>query len=67
MVRRWIMVCATCPHWSRGQGHRHLREQGLGVSLRQVRQAMKQSGWSTLRQELNCHYQMTVYRWVGDR
>jgi transposase-like protein len=56
VVRRVVMVCATCPHWSQERVHKHLREQGLGVSLRQVRQAMEQSGWSTLRQELNRRY-----------
>lgn len=36
-----------------------LQEQGLEVSRRQVRQAMEQSGWSTLRQELNRRYHWT--------
>jgi transposase-like protein len=59
VVRRVVTVCATCPHWSQEQVYRHLREQGLGVSLRQVRQAMEQSGWSTLCQELNRRYRWT--------
>jgi transposase-like protein len=60
VVRRVVRVCATCPHWSQEQVYRHLRKQGLGVSLRQVRQAMEQSGWSTLRQELNRRYHWTA-------
>jgi len=56
VVRRVVSVCATCPHWSQEQVYGHLQEQGLGVSRRQVRQAMEQSGWSTLRQELRCRY-----------
>jgi hypothetical protein len=59
VVRRVVMACATCPHWSQERVHKHLREQGLGVSLRQVRQAMEQSGWSTLRQELVRRYHWT--------
>jgi len=59
VVRRVVTVCATCPHWSQEQVYRHLREQGLGVSRRQVRQAMEQSGWSTLRRELNRRYHWT--------
>ena len=59
VVRRVVTVCATCPHWSREKVHSHLREQGLAVSLRQVRQAMEQSGWSTLRQELVRRYHWT--------
>jgi len=57
VVQRVVTVCATFPHWSREQVHRHLQEQGLAVSERQVRQAMEQSGWSTLRQELARRYQ----------
>ena len=59
VVRRVVTVCATCPHWSQEKVHKHLREQGLGVSRRQVRQAMEQSGWSTLRQELERRYHWT--------
>ena len=59
VVRRVVTVCATCPHWSQEKVYRHLREQGLGVSQRQVRQAMEQSGWSTLREELHRRYHWT--------
>jgi transposase-like protein len=57
VVRRIVTVCATFPHWSQEQVYRHLQAQGLAVSQRQVRQAMEQSGWSTLRQELARRYQ----------
>jgi transposase-like protein len=59
VVRRVVEVCATCPHWSHEQVFRHLRGQGLGVSRRQVRQAMEQSGWSTLRGELKRRFHWT--------
>jgi transposase-like protein len=39
--------------------YRHLRGQGVALSQRQVRQAMEQSGWSTLRQELKWRYHWT--------
>jgi transposase-like protein len=40
--------------------YRYVRQQGLAVSQRQVRQAMEQSGWSTLRQELLRRYDWTA-------
>jgi hypothetical protein len=60
VVRRIVTVCATFPDWSQEQIYRHLQAQGLAVSQRQVRQAMEQSGWSTLRQELARRYQWTA-------
>jgi len=39
---------------------RHLREQGVAVSERQVRQAAEQSGLSRLRAELVKRYHMTA-------
>ena len=59
IVQRVVTACATFPHWSQEQVHAHLREQGLAVTQRQVRQAMVQSGWSTLRQELRRRYHWT--------
>jgi len=59
VVHRVVTVCATCPHWSQEQVYNHLREQGLEVSLPQVRQAMKESGWATLRQGLKRRYHWT--------
>jgi transposase-like protein len=59
VVHRVVTVCATFPHWSQEQVYTHLREQGLAVSWRQMWQAMKQSGWSTLRHELRRRYHWT--------
>jgi transposase-like protein len=59
LVQRIATLCATFPHWSQGQVYAYLQEQGVQVSRRQVRQAMAQSGWSTLRQELVRRYHWT--------
>jgi transposase-like protein len=59
VVRRVVTVCATFPHWSHERLYDYLRQQGLRVSQRQLRQAMEQSGWSTLRQELARRYHWT--------
>jgi len=59
LVRRVTMVCGTFPQWSQEKVYRHLRGQGVALSQRQVRQAMEQSGWSTLRQELQRRYHCT--------
>jgi len=59
LVRRVATVCATFAHWSQEQVYRYLQSQGVAISQRQVRQAMEQSGWSTLRQELVRRYHWT--------
>jgi transposase-like protein len=59
VVQRIVTVCATFPQWGQEQVYRYLHQQGLSVSQRQVRQAMEQSGWSTLRRELLRHYNLT--------
>jgi len=59
VVRRVVQVCATFPHWSQRRVYEHVRHQGLLVSKRQVRQAIQESGWSTLRQELSRRYHWT--------
>ena len=59
LVRRIATLCATFPHWGQEQVYRYLQEQGVQVSQRQVRQAIEQSGWSTLRQELLRRYHWT--------
>jgi transposase-like protein/DNA-directed RNA polymerase subunit N (RpoN/RPB10) len=56
LVHRVTTVCGTFPQWSQEKVYRHLRGQGVALSQRQVRQAMEQSGWSTLRQELKRRY-----------
>jgi DNA-directed RNA polymerase subunit RPC12/RpoP len=52
-------VCATFPWWCQEEVYEHLQKQGVALSRRQVRQAMEQSGWSTLRQELRQRYRWT--------
>jgi transposase-like protein len=59
LVRRVTTVCATFAHWSQEQVYRYLQSQGVAISQRQVRQAIEQSGWSTLRQELVRRYHWT--------
>jgi hypothetical protein len=57
---RIMEVFATFPWWGVEQVYQHLREQGVVVSQRQVRQAAEQSGWSQLRQELLKRYHLTA-------
>jgi transposase-like protein len=59
LVRRVTTVCGTFPQWSQEKVYHHLRAQGVALSQRQVRQAMEQSGWATLRQELKRRYHWT--------
>jgi len=56
LIRRIVTVCATFPHWSQEEVWHYLHSQNVAVSQRQVRQAMEQSGWSSLRQELTRRY-----------
>jgi transposase-like protein len=58
-VRRVARACATFPHWGQEQVYGYLQGQGVALNQRQVRQAMEQSGWSTLRQELLRRYHWT--------
>jgi len=59
LIRRVAKVCATFPWWGQDEVYEHLQSQGVALSRRQVRQAMEQSGWSTLRQELGQRYRWT--------
>jgi transposase-like protein len=61
LVRRVVTVCATFPQWSQERVYRYLQSQGVALSQRQVRQAVEQSGWSTLRQAL-----LRRYHWTGE-
>ncbi|MFN2166465.1 MAG: hypothetical protein ACK2U9_09400, partial [Anaerolineae bacterium] len=61
VVRRIVTVCATFPQWSQEQVYRYVHRQGLAVSHRQVRQAIEQSGWSTLRQVLLQRYDLASH------
>jgi hypothetical protein len=59
VVQRVVTACATYPHWNRAEVYGYLQDQGVRISYRQLRQAMEQSGWSTLRQELRRRYHWT--------
>jgi len=59
LVGRVAKVCATFPWWCQDEVYEHLQDQGVALSRRQVRQAMEQSGWSTLRQELRQRFRWT--------
>jgi transposase-like protein len=59
LVRRVATVCATFPHRSQDEIYEYLQGQNVTLSHRQVRQAMEQSGWSTLRQGLRQHFHWT--------
>ncbi len=56
--RRVIAAWVQFPQWSAGQLHKHLRAQGYGVTLAQVKQIGQESGWTILRQELVRVYQI---------
>lgn len=60
LMARIVAVFATFPWWGMDKVYHHLREQGVEVSERQVRQAAEQSGWSQLRQELVKRYHLTA-------
>jgi transposase-like protein len=64
LIRRMATVWATFPHWGPEQVSRYLQEGGVAVTQRQVRQAMAQSGWSVLRQELQRRYHWTPERFT---
>jgi hypothetical protein len=59
LVSRIVEVCATFPWWDGAEVRQHLRAQGVQVSLAQVEQAMRQSGWRQLRQMLFERYDLT--------
>jgi transposase-like protein len=60
LVERIVAVFVTFPWWGVEKVYHYLREQGVAVSGRQVRQAAEQSGWSPLRQELRKRYHLTA-------
>ncbi|MBU0494709.1 MAG: transposase [Chloroflexi bacterium] len=57
---RVVTVCAAFPWWGVQRVYHYLQKQGVPVSERQVRQAVEQSGWTALRQELGRRYQVTA-------
>jgi transposase-like protein len=55
-----IQVCAAFPWWGLGQVHNYLTQQGRPISYKQVRQAVQESGWGQLRQELQRRYHLSA-------
>jgi hypothetical protein len=60
LMARIVAAFATFPWWGVEKVYRHLRQQGVEVTERQVRQAAEQSGWSQLRQALVKRYRLTA-------
>ncbi|MBU1746262.1 MAG: hypothetical protein KKA73_01105, partial [Chloroflexi bacterium] len=60
LMARIVAVFVTFPWWGVDKVYRHLRQQEVGVTERQVRQAAEQSGWSQLRQALVRRYHLTA-------
>jgi hypothetical protein len=60
VLARIVEVFATFPWWGMEKVYQYLREQGLPISKRQVRQAAEQSEWSQLRQALVKRYHLTA-------
>lgn len=56
------IVCAFAqfPWWGVEKVYQHLRARSVAVSLRQVRQAAEESGWTLLRNELVKRYQVSA-------
>jgi len=57
--QRIITVSATYPHQNQAEVYAYLQREGWAVSAAQVRQAWEESGWSTLRQELQRRFHWT--------
>jgi len=55
-----VRVFAQFPWWGVEQVYRHLHTQSVAVSLRQVRQAAEESGWTVLRSELVKRYHLSA-------
>lgn len=54
-----VRVFVQFPWWGVDKVYRHLHEQSVMVTHRQVRQASEESGWSLLRKELRKRYHLT--------
>jgi hypothetical protein len=57
---RVLHAWAQFPWWGAPRLWQHLHSQGARISLRQVRQVARESGWSTLRQRLGQVYAITA-------
>jgi len=60
LQRQIVTVFATFPWWGAAQVHGHLQQQGEAVTLGQVQQAARESGWTLLREALGEHYHLTA-------
>jgi transposase-like protein len=54
VIESWVRF----PWWSAQRVYEHLRAQGSGITLGQVKQIGRESGWTILRQELTRVYQI---------
>ena len=52
LVERIVTVLATFPTWTIEQVHQHLQREGNRVSMEQIKQASRVSGWEQLRATL---------------
>jgi len=59
LVRRIVAVCASFPWWGPAEVRQHLPAGGVAVTLAQVEQAVRQSGWAKLRQTLFERYDLS--------
>jgi len=58
-VQQRIIACwVLYPWWSAQQVWQHLQTQGSAITLNQVKQAGRESGWTALRQTLTSVYRM---------
>jgi transposase-like protein len=60
LQQRVLRAWAQFPWWGAPQLWQHLHSQGECISLRQVRQVARESGWTTLRQRLVQVYAITA-------
>jgi DNA-directed RNA polymerase subunit RPC12/RpoP len=51
--QRIVDVCAQFPWWAQQRVYEHLRQCGVAVTHRQVRQAIEESGWHRLRETMS--------------
>jgi transposase-like protein len=56
VIDSWVQF----PWWSARQARQHLRSQGSAITLNQVKQIGRESGWTTLRQALRRMYVITA-------
>ena len=55
-----IAVCAAFPWWGLEQVYHYLQQQSRPITFKQVRQAVQDSGWGQLRQQLQQRYHLTA-------